>query len=351
MPAQAACGSRARETDPCALSATGRRCPPTIRQSLVDIETAGAGARQGRDLAGRDRRAVSVQPGRTPRSGSGAAPRRRRLEGARLRRRRGGRRRRGRRRALFRPGDAVVLRRQRSTRPGTNAEFHLVDERIVGTKPRLARLGAGGGAAADGDHRLGDAVRPAGRSGGRSPGAAPGVLIVGGAGGVGSMAIQLARRADRPHGASRPRRGPRAAPGRWSSGRTTCVDHARPLAGRDRRRSGSAPRGCRVLDHRTPSTHLGRDRAADRAAGALRLIDDLDGRRPRPRSRPRASSMPARIDVHRAPVVRRPPTSPAQHALLDRGRAAGRRRHASATTLAERRMLPISAATCAGRTP
>ena len=34
----------------------------------------------------------------------------------------------------FRPGDAVFYAGD-LTRPGTNAELHLVDERIVGTKP------------------------------------------------------------------------------------------------------------------------------------------------------------------------------------------------------------------------
>jgi len=91
---------------------------------------------------------------------------------------------------VFRAGDAVfyagALQRQ-----GTNSELHLVDERIVGRKP--ARLGFAEAAALPLTtitawealfHRLdiGKAV----------PGSNA-VLIIGGAGGVGSIAIQLVR--------------------------------------------------------------------------------------------------------------------------------------------------------------
>ena len=45
-------------------------------------------------------------------------------------------------------------------RQGTNAEFHAVDERIAARKPKSLSSPTGRGAAADHDHRLGDAVRP-----------------------------------------------------------------------------------------------------------------------------------------------------------------------------------------------
>jgi len=92
---------------------------------------------------------------------------------------------------LFRPGDAVFYAGALS-RPGTNAEFHLVDERIVGNKP--ASLGWSEAAALPLTaitawealfDRL-DIRRPV-------PGAGRSVLIIGGAGGVGSIAVQLAR--------------------------------------------------------------------------------------------------------------------------------------------------------------
>jgi NADPH2:quinone reductase len=93
---------------------------------------------------------------------------------------------------LFKPGDEVFYAGS-ILRQGTNSEFHLVDERIVGKKPKTLsfaqaaalpltsitawellfdRLGAIPGKSAD-------------------PRA---LLIVGGAGGVGSILIQLARR-------------------------------------------------------------------------------------------------------------------------------------------------------------
>lgn len=94
--------------------------------------------------------------------------------------------------SLFRPGDEVFYAGS-IARPGTNAEYHLVDERIVGRKPRsltfaqaaalpltsitawellFDRLGVAAGKSADN----------------RS------LLVIGGAGGVGSVLIQLARR-------------------------------------------------------------------------------------------------------------------------------------------------------------
>jgi NADPH2:quinone reductase len=93
---------------------------------------------------------------------------------------------------LFKVGDAVYYAGS-IARPGANAEFHLVDERIVGRKPSTLsnaeaaalpltaitawellfdRLGAAVGKKRDGGH----------------------LLIIGGAGGVGSILIQLARR-------------------------------------------------------------------------------------------------------------------------------------------------------------
>jgi NADPH2:quinone reductase len=93
---------------------------------------------------------------------------------------------------LFKPGDAVFYAGS-IARPGTNAEFHLVDERITGAKPRslsftqaaalpltaitawellFDRLGVAAGKSADARH----------------------LLVIGGAGGVGSILIQLARR-------------------------------------------------------------------------------------------------------------------------------------------------------------
>lgn len=78
------------------------------------------------------------------------------------------------------------------SRPGSNAEFHLVDERIVGAKPKSLGFAAAAALpltsitayeALFDRLKVQDAVSGAGRS----------ILIIGGAGGVGSIAIQIAR--------------------------------------------------------------------------------------------------------------------------------------------------------------
>ncbi|KIZ32708.1 MULTISPECIES: zinc-binding alcohol dehydrogenase family protein [Rhodopseudomonas] len=93
---------------------------------------------------------------------------------------------------LFRPGDEVFYAGS-VLRQGTNSEFHLVDERIVGRKPEtlsFAQAAALPLTSITAWELLFDRL-----------GVAPGksfdprtLLIVGGAGGVGSILIQLARR-------------------------------------------------------------------------------------------------------------------------------------------------------------
>lgn len=95
--------------------------------------------------------------------------------------------------SMFKPGDKVFYAGD-ITRPGSNSEFHLVDERIVGHRPRSSSAEAAAAfplvsitayeALFD---RLG--VNPDGRSRGRT------LLVIAGAGGVGSMTIQLAKMA------------------------------------------------------------------------------------------------------------------------------------------------------------
>ena len=94
--------------------------------------------------------------------------------------------------SLFRPGDAVYYAGARM-RQGGNSELHLIDERIVGRKPTtlsfaeaaalpLTTLTAWEGLF----ERM--SISKSGGHAGRI------VLIIGGAGGVGSIAIQLAKR-------------------------------------------------------------------------------------------------------------------------------------------------------------
>jgi NADPH2:quinone reductase len=128
--------------------------------------------------------------------------------------------------SLFKPGDAVFYAGD-ITRQGTNAEFHLVDERIVGRKPasldwaQSAALPLTAITAWEGLFDRLDVRKPV--PGGNA------ILIIGGAGGVASIAIQLARRltgltviatASRPETASWVR----------DLGAHHVIDHAKPLA-------------------------------------------------------------------------------------------------------------------------
>ena len=91
---------------------------------------------------------------------------------------------------LFKPGDAVWYAGS-IVRPGTNSEFHLVDERIVGRKPKTLDFAAAAAlplTSITAWEVLFDRFGIA-----RQGGEAKSLLIIGGAGGVGSIAIQLAR--------------------------------------------------------------------------------------------------------------------------------------------------------------
>jgi NADPH:quinone reductase len=128
---------------------------------------------------------------------------------------------------LFKPGDEVFYAGS-IIRPGTDAEHHLVDERIVGRKPSslsFAEAAAMPLTAITAWEMLFDRldIRKA------VPGAARAILIVGGAGGVGSIATQLVRQltdltvvttASRPETQD------------WSRalGAHHVVDHTKPLA-------------------------------------------------------------------------------------------------------------------------
>ncbi|RZT47408.1 zinc-binding alcohol dehydrogenase family protein [Sphingomonas sp. BK036] len=91
----------------------------------------------------------------------------------------------------FAVGDAVFYAGA-IDRPGTNAEYHLVDDRVVGHKPQsldwaqAAALPLTSITAWETLFDRLDVRKPV-------PGAANAILIIGGAGGVGSIAIQLAR--------------------------------------------------------------------------------------------------------------------------------------------------------------
>jgi NADPH2:quinone reductase len=127
--------------------------------------------------------------------------------------------------SLFKPGDEVYYAGD-ITRPGSNQQLQLVDERIVGRKPRkldfaqaaalpLTAITAYEALFA----RLGFEVS--------KPGAGATVLIIGAAGGVGSIAIQLAKLAGLHVIASASRKETEAWVRELGAGHT--VDHSKDL--------------------------------------------------------------------------------------------------------------------------
>jgi NADPH2:quinone reductase len=92
--------------------------------------------------------------------------------------------------SLFKVGEEVFYAGD-VTRPGTNSEFHLVDERIVGTKPASLNFADSASlplTAITAWEMLFDSFAlKQGEGGGES------LLVIGGAGGVGSILIQLAK--------------------------------------------------------------------------------------------------------------------------------------------------------------
>ena len=128
---------------------------------------------------------------------------------------------------LFRPGDEVWYAGS-ITRSGTNAQYHLVDERIVGRKPKgldwaeAAALPLTALTAWEAFFDRLDVRKPV-------PGAAPAILIIGGAGGVGSIAVQIARQCtDLTVIATASR--PQTREFVQSLGAHHVIDHSKPLA-------------------------------------------------------------------------------------------------------------------------
>jgi len=170
--------------------------------------------------------------------------------------------------SLFKPGDegwdagSII-------RPGTNSEYHLVDERIVGVKPKSLDFAAAAAlplTSITAWEMLFDRFAvPRGGGDGKS------LLIVGGGGGVGSIAIQLARTltkltviatASRPETQS------------WCKelGAHHVIDHSKPMA------EQLKAAGHRYADYIFGVTHTDQhfDAIADAIApqGKFGLIDD-----------------------------------------------------------------------------
>ncbi|OYX73534.1 MAG: Zn-dependent oxidoreductase [Rhizobiales bacterium 32-66-11] len=170
---------------------------------------------------------------------------------------------------VFKPGDAVFYAGALG-RQGTNAEFHLVDERIVGKKPATlnwAEAAALPLTSLTAWETLFDrlqVVRPV-------PGVAPALLIIGGAGGVGSIAVQLARKlTDLTVIAT----ASRAETQQWvrDLGAHHVVDHSKPLAEQVKALGLGEP--AFVFSTTNTDQHLGAIADLIAPQGRFALIDD-----------------------------------------------------------------------------
>lgn len=171
--------------------------------------------------------------------------------------------------ALWRPGDEVFYAGS-LTRPGTNSQFHLVDERIVGRKP--ASLSAAEAAALPltsitAWEMLFDRLEIRRQV----AGAANAILIVGGAGGVGSIAIQLARALTDTTVIATASRAETAS---WARdlGAHHVIDHGRPLAAQVAALGLGAP--AFVFSTTQTNRHLADLAELIAPQGRLGLIDD-----------------------------------------------------------------------------
>ncbi|MBA8877052.1 zinc-binding alcohol dehydrogenase family protein [Phyllobacterium myrsinacearum] len=155
-------------------------------------------------------------------------------------------------------------------RSGTNAEFHLIDERIVGKKPKSLDFSAAAALPLTSItawemlfHRL-DIGTPV-------PGATNAILIIGGAGGVGSIAVQLARKLTNLTviaTASRPETR------KWVEelGAHHVIDHSQPLAAQVEALGIGAP--AFVFSTTNSDTHRTEIAALIAPQGRFGLIDD-----------------------------------------------------------------------------
>jgi zinc-binding alcohol dehydrogenase family protein len=169
---------------------------------------------------------------------------------------------------LFKPGDEVWYAGS-IIRPGTNSEFHLVDERIVGAKPKSLDFAAAAAlplTSITAWEMLFDRFAVA-----RNGAEGKSLLIVGGAGGVGSICIQLARALTKLTVIATASRPETQA---WCKelGAHHVIDHGKPMAEQLR------AKGHRFLDYIFGVTHSDQhfDTIADVIApqGKFGLIDD-----------------------------------------------------------------------------
>lgn len=170
----------------------------------------------------------------------------------------------------FKPGDEVFHAGE-ITRPGTNAEFHLVDERIAGRKPTsvgFAEAAAMPLTSITAWEILFDSFALE-----QGEGIEDSLLVIGGAGGVGSILIQLAKKltgltviatASRPESAA------------WAQrmGADHIIDHRNPLD-EGVKALGLSPRYVAALTH--TDLHFPAIVESIKPRGHIAIIDDPPG--------------------------------------------------------------------------
>ncbi|BAC90201.1 zinc-binding alcohol dehydrogenase family protein [Gloeobacter violaceus] len=171
--------------------------------------------------------------------------------------------------SLFRPGDAVWYAGS-IVRPGTNSELHTVDERIVGRKPAsldFARAAALPLTTITAWELLFDRLQVARDRTGRGET----LLIVGAAGGVGSILTQLARQLT---GITVIGTASRPETRKWVQdlGAHHVIDHSRPLVEQLQRLG--IPQVSYVASLTQTDTHYAQLVEALAPQGRLALIDD-----------------------------------------------------------------------------
>ncbi|MDB5600619.1 MAG: Zn-dependent oxidoreductase [Xanthobacteraceae bacterium] len=170
---------------------------------------------------------------------------------------------------LFKAGDEVFYAGA-IDRPGCNSEFHLVDERIVGPKPasldfaQAAALPLTSITAWEVLFDRLDVRRLV-------PSAANAIVIIGGAGGVGSMAIQLARKLTDLTVIATASRSETIAWCRYL-GADHVIDHRQPLAAQVAALGLGAP--AFVLSTTNTEMHFGEIATLIAPQGRFALIDD-----------------------------------------------------------------------------
>ena len=175
--------------------------------------------------------------------------------------------------ASFRPGDRVFYAGALE-RPGTNAALHLVDERLVARMPRTLGFAEAASlplTAITAWETLFDRLDVCRPVPGAPGGAQASILIVGGAGGVGSIAVQLARRlTDLTVIATASR--PETAEWARALGAHHVVDHSRPLSAEVASLGLGAPPFVFSTTH--TDAHLAEIASVIAPQGRFALIDD-----------------------------------------------------------------------------